>query len=242
MCAKWRSPAAYSDGSAALGGRARGRRLVMRRLRVVCRLLVRSQYAPSARADRQTHRVAALISPESDTGGELRSASFSGGVRSPSSSMVRAEGGRDRGAIEGGTRRINIGSDMNQRARHTRSPHARRSPDDAGRSAHLRLRDPVWGLLSRLRYMLGGAQVAASMTRSPGLARLEVHGAGSCRTASRASRDLSHLGATCAEPRAQALRRRHGQVARERPVAGDRSSRCAWCPRCARDARSRHVM
>jgi hypothetical protein len=173
MCAKWRSPAAYSDGSAALGGRARGRRLVMRRLRVVCRLLVRSQYAPSARADRQTHRVAALISPESDTGGELRSASFSGGVRSPFSSMVRAEGRRDRGAIEGGTRRINIGSDMNQRARHTRSPHARRSPDDAGRSAHLRLRDPVWGLLSRLRYMLGGAQVAASMTPSPGLARLE---------------------------------------------------------------------
>jgi hypothetical protein len=66
-------------------------------------------YAPSARADRQTHRVAALISPESDTGGE--SASFAGGVRSPLSSMMGAEARRDRGATEGGTRRINIGSE-----------------------------------------------------------------------------------------------------------------------------------
>jgi hypothetical protein len=66
----------------------------MRRLRVVCRLLASAvSYAPSARADRQTHRVAALISPESDTGRDSASFSaFAGGVRSPLSSIMGARG------------------------------------------------------------------------------------------------------------------------------------------------------
>ena len=61
----------------ACGGSARGRRLVMRRLRAVWRVLHKCQFAlPSlqrpegqARCERRQYRVAALISPGNESGG-----------------------------------------------------------------------------------------------------------------------------------------------------------------------------
>jgi hypothetical protein len=109
----------------------------------------RRQYAPCCRAEcgvrwsKQTYRVAALISPGRDTGGW--SLSIADGALSPLSSIVKVVsrgGGRESGRD---MRRSNIPSrtqkapDSSQKVPHTRSPHAHRSLDDGGLSAHMQM-------------------------------------------------------------------------------------------------------
>jgi hypothetical protein len=126
------------------------------------------QYAPCRRADccgasRRTYRVAALISPGRDTGGW--SFCTAGGALSPFSSIVAVVSRGDRGESRRDTRRkytneAQKAPDSSQKGRHTRSPHAHRSLDDAGLSAHMHPArvvcrfDAGWVHWSRLRNML----------------------------------------------------------------------------------------